>query len=250
MELIIKKEKVPSLKGAVLVEGLPGIGNVARIATDFLIEKLNAKRFMTIYSYSFPNSVFINQDSTVELPKIELYYSKKPKIVILIGDAQPVDEQDSYVLAEKIVDIVKKLGIKEIITLGGIGLPHEPQKPKVFGATNNKKIIGKFKKHGVIFDGATTVGIIIGATGLLLGMAKLKKMNAVALLAQTFGNPAYFGFRASKSILEVLMKYFGIKYSLKDIEKEIHEIEKKKKRKIKKIKSIKDTRTHGVRYIG
>jgi uncharacterized protein (TIGR00162 family) len=250
MEFIVKKEKVPKFRGAVLVEGLPGIGNVARIATDFLVEKLKAKRFITIYSYSFPNSVFINQDSTVELPKIEFYYAKKPNIVILMGDAQPIDEKDSYALCEKILDIVQQLGIKEVITLGGIGLTHEPAKPRIYGATNNKRMIERFKKHGVIFDGAKTVGIIIGATGLLLGLANLRHINAVALLAQTFGNPAYFGFRASKSVLEVLMKHFGLKYSLKDIENEIQEIEGRKRSKLKEMRTIEGSDLQDARYIG
>ncbi len=34
--------KLPNLKDAILIEGLPGIGNVGKIALDFMVENLKA----------------------------------------------------------------------------------------------------------------------------------------------------------------------------------------------------------------
>ena len=48
------------LKNPILIEGLPGIGNVGKIAVDFLIDQLKHKIMYTIYSTSFPHSVFVN----------------------------------------------------------------------------------------------------------------------------------------------------------------------------------------------
>ena len=48
---------IPELDKPILIEGLPGVGNVGKIAADFLAEKLNAKRFATVYSDSFPPQV-------------------------------------------------------------------------------------------------------------------------------------------------------------------------------------------------
>ena len=36
--------EVPKLRDAILIEGLPGIGNVGKLAVDFLIEELKAKK--------------------------------------------------------------------------------------------------------------------------------------------------------------------------------------------------------------
>ena len=36
--------KIPKLKNAVFIEGLPGIGNVGKVAVDFLIDELKAKK--------------------------------------------------------------------------------------------------------------------------------------------------------------------------------------------------------------
>ncbi len=35
--------KKPKLNNPILIEGLPGIGNVGKVAVDFLIEELKAK---------------------------------------------------------------------------------------------------------------------------------------------------------------------------------------------------------------
>lgn len=250
MEFIIKRTKKPKLSSPVVIEGLPGIGNVARITTDFLIDKLKAKKLLTINSPSFPNSVLMNDDSTIELPKIDMFYTQNPDLIIIVGDAQPTEEKDSYALANKILDIVSDYKPKRIITIGGIGLISEPHSPKVYGAVTDKKLKTELKEAGVILDGAKTVGIIIGATGMLLGISKLRGIPAVSLLAQTFGDPTYFGFRASKKVLETLRKYLKLKFSLQDIDKEIKSIEDKKKKRIESMRAVEQHDSIGTRYIG
>ena len=72
----IKEATIPELKNPILLEGLPGIGNVGKIAIDFVIEELKAKKIYSLFSYTFPHSVFVNHDDLVELPSIEMYYKK------------------------------------------------------------------------------------------------------------------------------------------------------------------------------
>ena len=102
--------KKPSLKKAVLIEGLPGIGNVGKVAVDFIIDELKAKKLYEITSDTFPHSVFVNEDNLVELPKIEIYYKKVNghDLLLLGGDVQPIDELSSYGFCEKVLDLIKK----------------------------------------------------------------------------------------------------------------------------------------------
>jgi proteasome assembly chaperone (PAC2) family protein len=113
--------KIPKLRDSILIEGLPGIGNVGKLAVDFLIEELKAKKIYEFFSYSMPHSVFVNEDNLVDLPKIELYLAtvKGQPILLLSGDTQPIDEVSSYVFTEKVLNIANELGTKEIITIGG-----------------------------------------------------------------------------------------------------------------------------------
>ena len=44
-DIIIRYTKKPKLNDAMLIEGLPGVGNVGKLAAEHLIEQLNAKKF-------------------------------------------------------------------------------------------------------------------------------------------------------------------------------------------------------------
>ena len=222
--------KKPKLNNTVLIEGLPGIGNVGKVAVDFMIDELGAVKLYDLFSYTFPHSVFVNENNLVELPSIEIYYKKMKNgddLLLLAGDVQPIDEVSCYEFSEKILDILQEYDGKEIITLGGIGLQSVPKKPKIYCTGNSQKIVDKYKKgtdvheklHGV-------VGPIVGVSGLLLGLAEKRKIPSIAFLAETYGHPMYLGVKGAREILKILDKKLGLKIKLKDLDKEIKELEK------------------------
>ena len=85
-------------KDAILIAGLPGIGNVGKIAVDFLADQEKAKKVCTFFSQGMPHSVFVNDQNLVQLPTIVLFHAKiKSKDVFLLGgDVQPGDERSCY----------------------------------------------------------------------------------------------------------------------------------------------------------
>ncbi len=218
----------PKLKNSILIEGLPGIGNVGKVVADFIIDELKAKKICQITSNTFPHSVFVNEDNLVELPKIELFYKKvnSTNLLVLGGDVQPIDEVSSYEFSEKILDLAERFGAKEIITLGGIGLPEIPKKPRVYCTGNSKKIIEKYKSNVVHDKLYGIVGPIVGVSGLLLGLASRRKVNAIALLAETYGHPMYLGIKGAREILKVLNDKLKLGIKVDKLEKEIKYIEK------------------------
>ncbi|HLG24789.1 MAG TPA: PAC2 family protein [Candidatus Nanoarchaeia archaeon] len=219
--------KIPKLKNAVFIEGLPGIGNVGKVAVDFLIDELKAKKLYEITSYTFPHSVFVNEDNLVELPIVEIFYKQTPKFDLLFlgGDVQPVDEISSYEFSEKMLDIAQAFDAKEVITLGGIGLNEIPKKPKVYCTGNSKKIISKYKSSLVNNNLYGVVGPIIGVSGLLVGLASRRNIDAISLLAETYGHPMYLGIKGAKEILTILGKSFDLKIDINKLDREIKDIE-------------------------
>ena len=224
---IVKKVKdANNIKNPILIEGLPGIGNVGKIAIDFIIENKKATKIYDLFSYDLPHSVFIRDDNLVELPKLEIYHikHKNQDLLFLAGDVQPTSERSAYEFCETILDIFDEYNGKEIITTGGIGLGKVPLKPRVFCTANDKKIIKAFKEKNAKLNDKTygVVGPLIGVTGLLIG---LSKKPAIALLAETFAHPMYLGMAGARGILEILNSYFDFKLDLKNIDNEIKEIE-------------------------
>jgi len=226
IEQIGKKIK---LNNPIFIEGLPGIGNVGKVAVDFLIDELKAKKIYEITSYTFPHSVFVNEDNLVELPIIEIFYKKfndsKHDLILLGGDVQPIDEVSSYEFSDKMLDIIEEFKGKEVITLGGIGLAEVPKKPKVFCTGNSKKIIQKYKDKMVNNKLYGVVGPIVGVSGLLIGLAKRRKIDAISFLAETYGHPMYLGIKGAREILKVLDKNLELNINMKRLDKEIKDIE-------------------------
>ena len=221
--------KKPKLRNAIFIEGLPGIGNVGKIAVDFIIDEIEAKKIYEIFSPSFPHSVFVTENNLVELPSISIYHKKTKThdLLILSGDIQPTDEEGSYTFCDEILKLASDFKCKQIVTLGGIGLHSEPKKPKVYCTGNTKNSVKNFKNGFDINEKLFgVVGPIIGVSGLLVGLAKKKKIDAVALLAETSAHPMHIGIKGAKELIEILNKKYSIGINLKDLNKEIESIEK------------------------
>jgi len=229
MSFTVKKFGSPKLKNPILIEGLPGMGNVGKIAVDFMVESLDAKKLYEIKSHHFPNSVFVNEKNLIELPKITLYYKnfRDRSFLFLAGDVQPTDEKACYGFCEKVLDILQELKTTEVITLGGIGLPEVPKKPVVYTTGNNKKIINKYKAKQISTNLYGFVGPIVGVSGVLLGLSSERKIPAISFLAETFGHPTHLGIKGAREILGILDDRFKLKLNLKELDGEISEMEEK-----------------------
>lgn len=234
--------KKPKLNSPILIEGLPGIGNVGKVVVDFIIEKLKAKKLYDFHSASFPHSVFVNDDNLIELPKIEVYCKKlkgKHDLLLLAGDIQPIDEESCYKFTDEILDMCEEYKVKEIITIGGIGLQTIPKHPVIYCTGNDHKIIEKYKKGTSINEKLYgVVGPIVGVTGILLGLSQPREIPAIAMLAETFGHPMYLGVKGSREILKVLNKKIGLKLNLKDLDKEISTLEKEMLKRTEEFSNI------------
>src|SRR5574342_234372 len=138
-KIIIEISKIPELKNAHLICGLPGSGYIGKIAVDYLIEELKGVQFGNIFSASFPPQVSVQADGTIDLMKNTLYYCKnKPNdIVLLTGDAQPVTPEGEYEMAEEIIGICEKLGVKNIYTLAAYITGTFSKTPKVYGTSTS-----------------------------------------------------------------------------------------------------------------
>lgn len=237
-----KNEKI------VFIEGLPGIGNVGKIAVDFLIDKTKSVKIINIGSDTYPPSVYINENNLVELPEVAVYYKKikNNHIYFLSGDVQPFDERPCFEFTNALLVMIRKLGVQEIITIGGIGMREIPQKPKVYVTSSTAAFLEEMKKYKVKTKIYGVVGPIIGVTGLLVGLSKQYKIKAAALLAETYAHPMYMGIKGAREVLQVLKDRYGFVINLADLDNEIKAIEKE----VSKIQHLSPSKDQKVNYIG
>jgi len=196
----------PQLEKPIFVEGLPGFGNVGKIAAQLLIEFTRAKVFAELYSPSFPDYVIVNEDGTCRPPRYEFYAAstEKNQFIILTGDSQPSLEDllAHYDLCDVILDFAEKYGCKFIVTMGGVPTPQSGGEVYV-AATSEKLALENVDKGAVIYG----KGRIMGATGLLLGLAKKRGWKGICLLGATTGIRA--DRESALSVFKFLTKTLG-----------------------------------------
>jgi len=213
------------LKNPILIEGLPGLGMVGRIAVRFLSKQLGAERMAFLYSPHFPYYVVVNKKGDARLLRGEFRFWRDSKggesdLVFLSGDSQAQTIEGQYEVADAILEFAKVHGIKTIVSLGGFRVETE-NTPKVMAAATDQALLDKAVSAGAEVSKAGNP--IVGTAGLLLGMAHFKHVEALCLLSETRGylpDP-----RSAKSMLGVLVKLLGVDVDLAGLDKEIAKAE-------------------------
>lgn len=175
--------------GPILIEGLPGIGQVGKLAAEYMIEILGAERIAEIHSIFFPPQVMIDENGVTRLVKNEIYrYEKEGKVLLfLVGDFQSTSGEGHYILSDEYLNVAEELGVRRIYTLGGFGVGHLVEEPRVMGAVNIPELRQEIEETGVVFGRDEPGGGIVGAAGLLLGLGALRGIEGVCLMGETSG---------------------------------------------------------------
>jgi uncharacterized protein (TIGR00162 family) len=220
----IKEFRQVELNKPVLIEGLPGLGLVGKIAIRYLIKKLKAKKFAHLYSPHFPYFVLVNKKGNVRLLRGVFYYWKNEKgpndLILFTGDSQSQTIEGQYEIADRMLDFSKKNNVKTIVTIGGYRMEAK-EKPNVFVASTSQELLDKALDAGAAVSSSGSP--IVGTAGLILGLARFKKIGALCLLGETRGylpDPL-----AARSVLEVLKSAFNFEVDLDELNEEIAKAE-------------------------
>jgi hypothetical protein len=211
-------------KNPILIEGLPGLGLVGKIAIRYLIKQLKAQKFAYLYSPHFPYFVLVNKKGSVRLLRGSFYFWKnrvgQNDLILFTGDSQSQTIEGQYEIADRMLDFSRKHGVKTIVTIGGYRMEAK-DKPKVFAAGTVKEILDKALRAGAVVSGSGSP--IVGTAGLILGLARFKKIDALCLLGETRGylpDPL-----AARSVLEVLKSTFNFDVDLAGLNEDIAKAE-------------------------
>lgn len=196
----------PNLENPVFIQGLPGFGNVGRIAAHLLVNISEAKLFAEFYSPSFPDYVTVSSEGICNLPKYEFYSAtmENTNIIIMTGETQPSfdDVLAHYQVCSEIIEFIKKLGCTFMVTMGGV--PIADNRDNVYVVATSSRLISEFKEQGAIIY---EKGKIVGGTGLTLALAKQLDIEGICLLGSTTGFKADHG--AGYQVFKLLMKFLG-----------------------------------------
>lgn len=223
---VIRLKDELQLREPVFLVGLPGVGHVGKLVAEHLIEELDAEKIIEIYSHHFPPQVLVDENSEIHMVNNEMYVcsTEECDILILVGDHQSSTAEGHYQLCDLYLDIAEEFGIKRIYTLGGFPTGQLTYSDEVLGAVNNLDLKEGLQNAGVVFKENEPGGGIVGASGLILGLSKFRKMDAACLMGLTSGylvDP-----KSAQSLLKVISRLFSIEIDEGPLEERAKEMEK------------------------
>lgn len=224
-ETFIKERMKVELKNPILIEGLPGLGLVGKIATRYLIKKLDAKKLAYLYSPHFPYFVLVNKKGSVRLLRGTFYFlrnqTERNDLILFTGDSQAQTIEGQYEISDCILDFATLHNVKMIVTVGGYRMEVK-DKPKVIAAATNEELLNEALHARAVLSSMGNP--IVGTAGLILGLSRFKKIDALCLLGETRGylpDP-----KAAKSVLEVLKRMLSLNIDLAGLNEEIEKADK------------------------
>lgn len=241
----------PELKDAILIEGLPGVGNVGKLAAEHLLDNIEAVKFADIYSKHFPPQVVLDEECVANMVNNEVYYAKGvgdgKDLVILVGDYQGLTPEGQYELAHHVIQMCLDLNVRTVFTLGGYGVGKMVETPRVLGAVTSAEMKEGLEEHGVEFSSGEPGSGIVGASGLLLGLSKIYGIDAACLMGETSG---YFvDPKGAESVLRVLNSIIGLEMDMSELESKAEQVEQITS-KIKDMETAQEPDREDLGYIG
>jgi len=204
---IIERVSVPN--GLKMILGLPDVGLVGAIAASHIISKLRLEEVAYFKSNLLPPVIMLEKG----LPRSPIRVFGDKGILVLSSEIA-IPSASIYAIMERIVDWVGEKKTEVIYTLGGLPVPnrHNIEKPKVFGAASNERLLKKLDENGIK---AIERGFLVGPQALILNLCAEKGIPAVTLLAECFYN--YPDPEASSIVIQALNRMIDIEIDVSEL---------------------------------
>ncbi|MFD1587181.1 proteasome assembly chaperone family protein [Halorientalis brevis] len=240
----------PELSDPVLVEGLPGVGHVGKLAAEHLLEELDGEPVRKVYSQHFPPQVSIDEGRS-ELANAEFHAVQTDQgqdLLVLTGDHQAQDNRGHYRMTDQFLDVAEEFGVERVFALGGVPTGELIEEYDVLGAATSTAFVDELEDVGVEFREDEPAGGIVGVSGLLLGLGERRDLDAACLMGETSGylvDP-----KSAQAVLTVLQDLVGFDVDFGSLEERAEEMEEVV-RKIQEMEQGTPTPTdEDLRYIG
>ena len=222
MKGLVKLYARPKLKSPNMLAAWPGISNVSMLVATYIEKKLDFKRLGEIEAPHFFDPIgVVVRDNVVEAPQFpqsRFYYRKNEgggnDIILFIGEAQPTAK--AYELAHCVVDVGLSFQVKRIYTCAAaLTRIHHTEQSKVWGVATSQLLTDELREYDLVQRGNLHIS---GLNGLLLGVAKEKKVEGICLLGEV---PMYAtrvqNPMAALAILGVLTKILDIEIDTREL---------------------------------
>ncbi|MUV60222.1 proteasome assembly chaperone family protein [Halobacterium sp. CBA1126] len=214
------------LDSPTLVEGLPGVGLVGKIATDHLVDTFDMTYVASVDCQNIPRVSVYEADRREVFPPVRLYADESRDLLALQSDV-PLARDGGGEFADCITEWLEDTNATPLY-LSGLpvqDLDHSTL-PDVFGIGSGD---GAERLDAHDIDTPPERGLVSGPTGALINRAAEHGLDAVGLVVESdaqFPDPA-----AAKRLLDAAIEPLaGVDVPTEDLVEEAEQIREQKKR--------------------
>jgi len=183
-----------AVESPVLVEGLPGVGLVGKIATDHLVDELDMAHYATCHCDGLPDVAVYHENETGILGPVRIYAAPDHDLLALQSDV-PVSPADATDFSTCLTGWLAEQDTTALY-LSGLPTQEKASPPTMHGvATNDATPL--LAEHDIPSPGQG--GMISGPTGALLSQANTEGVDALGLVVQS--NPQFPDPEAARTML-------------------------------------------------
>ncbi|PSP55740.1 3-isopropylmalate dehydratase [Halobacteriales archaeon QS_1_67_19] len=212
-----------ALEEPTLVEGLPGIGLVGKLATDLLVEQFEMTYYASVDCDGLPSIAVYEEDSRNLRPPVRIYADEQRDLLALQSDV-PVSAAAASDFASCVTEW---LANRDATPVYMSGLPQEKQPdqiPTLYGVATGEEGT-RLDDHDV--DRPGDRGAISGPTGALLHEAGARDMDALGFIVES--DPKFPDPEAARILIENGIKPLtGIEIDTGDLVERAEEIREQK----------------------
>jgi uncharacterized protein len=222
-KLSVKAEDV-ELDSPTLVEGLPGIGLVGKIAADHLVDTFEMTHYANVYCEGLPKVAVFAEDSSELTPPVRMYASEEHDLAVLQSDV-PVAPKAATQFAECIAGWYDEHDVTPIY-LTGQPTEKGQEPPSLYG-------VGSGDGVGMVTDAGIAApsepGLVSGPTGALMSYAVENDRTAVGLVVES--DPQFPDPEAARVVIKKGVEPLtGLDVSVEDLVEHAEEIREAKQR--------------------
>lgn len=178
-EITVLEDDV-SLSEPTMVEGLPGIGLVGKIAADHLVETFDMVHYANVHCDAIPKVAVYHEDDASLATPVRLYADEEHDLLVLQSDV-PIAPQAASQLASCLTGWFDEMPVMPIFISG---LPHEKDDdvPRLYAVGTGGGEAAAADADIALPD---EMGLISGPTGALLNDAVEHDRRAVCLVVES-----------------------------------------------------------------
>lgn len=182
------------LDSPVLVEGLPGVGLVGKIATDHIVDSFEMTQYASCHCEGLPDVAVYHEGSPDVSPPVRIYADTDRNLLALQSDV-PVSPSDATGFASCLTNWLAEHNVTPLY-LSGLPTSEKNGTPELHGiATGAGESV--LDEHNIPRPSAS--GMISGPIGALLSHAARSDLTSVGLVVES--NPQFPDPEAARVLL-------------------------------------------------